>query len=175
MRNHTPLGETPEPAAENDLARLRRGLPWVIAQITLIGLSALSAARFPHIALWPLSSGIARSAAGNLLVLVGVAIALWARYTLGRSFSPLPEPAATHALVTRGPYRVVRHPIYLASVVLALGFALQSVSFLALVFPVALAFVVDRKANIEEQVLVARYPRYRDQMQRVRKLIPWLY
>jgi protein-S-isoprenylcysteine O-methyltransferase Ste14 len=88
--------------------------------------------------------------AGLVVQFCGVVICLWSLITLGRSFG---FAAADRGLVQRGPYRIVRHPIYASYVVLALGYLLQSFSLrnLAVVL-LATACNVGR-IRAEEQVL----------------------
>jgi protein-S-isoprenylcysteine O-methyltransferase Ste14 len=63
--------------------------------------------------------------AGLGVQLVGLVICVWALSALGRSFG---FAAADRGLVRRGPYRVIRHPIYASYVLLQLGYLLQSIS-----------------------------------------------
>jgi protein-S-isoprenylcysteine O-methyltransferase Ste14 len=62
---------------------------------------------------------------GLALQLAGVIIALWSLTTLGRSFG---FAAADRGLVSRGPYALVRHPIYASYVLLLAGYLVQSFS-----------------------------------------------
>ena len=62
---------------------------------------------------------------GLALQFAGVVIVLWSFFALGRSFG---FAAADRGLVQRGPYRIVRHPIYASYVLLQLGYLLQSIS-----------------------------------------------
>src|SRR4051812_12768420 len=48
---------------------------------------------------------------GDLILCVGLFIALWARVTLGGNWSARVTLKENHELIRRGPYRVVRHPI----------------------------------------------------------------
>lgn len=63
--------------------------------------------------------------AGTVLQLIGVAIVVTCILTLGRSFG---FAAADRGVVTRGPYTVVRHPMYSSYLLLETGFLLQSLS-----------------------------------------------
>jgi protein-S-isoprenylcysteine O-methyltransferase Ste14 len=114
---------------------------------------------------WGLSAGLA-------LQLVGVLIALWSLTTLGRSFG---FAAADRGLVSRGPYAIVRHPVYAAYVLLLAGYLFQSVSVRnALVALLAIGCDVGR-IRAEERVL-AQNPAHSDYRRRVRwKMVPGLW
>ena len=53
-----------------------------------------------------------RGVIGLVMTLAGVAFTIWARVRLGRNWSGTVEVKQKHELVRRGPYRIVRHPIY---------------------------------------------------------------
>ena len=90
--------------------------------------------------------------AGASLQMVGLAWQVTAKMALGRSFGLLP---AARGLVTRGPYRVVRHPIYLGYLVAHIGFLLSNFSLRnLLVLALLYAAQVIRMAR-EESVLKA--------------------
>jgi protein-S-isoprenylcysteine O-methyltransferase Ste14 len=59
---------------------------------------------------------------GLALVTVAACLSMTSLFTLGRRFGVRP---ALRGLATRGPYRVVRHPIYLAYVLSDIGYNLQ--------------------------------------------------
>jgi protein-S-isoprenylcysteine O-methyltransferase len=109
------------------------------------------------------------------LAVCGIGFSIWARLTLGENWSSSPTIKQDHALVVRGPYRAVRHPIYTGLLVALLGSALQHGlvrSFLAvLVFGVGLWL----KVSVEEQFMVHRfgeqYLRYRKDVSAV---VPFL-
>jgi protein-S-isoprenylcysteine O-methyltransferase Ste14 len=109
---------------------------------------------------------------GLVLQFCGVVICLWSFAFLGRSFG---FAAADRGLVQRGPYRVVRHPIYASYLLLQTGYLLQSLSVRNLVVVVlAMACNVGR-IRAEERVLKtnAAHPAYR---KRVRwRLVPGIW
>jgi protein-S-isoprenylcysteine O-methyltransferase Ste14 len=95
--------------------------------------------------------------------LVGLLICVWSLAALGRSFG---FAAADRGMVRRGPYRVVRHPIYASYVLLQLGYLLQSISVRnALVMLFASSCNVGR-ALAEERLLAnnGQYDTYRAQV-----------
>ncbi len=103
--------------------------------------------------------------AGLLLQLLGLAICILSLAFLGRSFG---FAAADRGLVRRGPYSLVRHPIYASYFLLQFGYLLQSISVRnALVFSFAMSCNVGR-ALVEERLLMANgsYGAFRAQ-------VPW--
>ena len=121
----------------------------------------------PHnlITFWP----------GFMLVLAGIALSITARVSLGGNWSGIVTLKQDHELIRKGPYRLVRHPIYTGLVVAVLGTAVAQ-GELRSVFAVALvAAALVRKIGIEEAFLMqefgAAYDRYRRE---VPALIPFL-
>jgi hypothetical protein len=90
---------------------------------------------------------------------------------LGRSFSVMAE---ARQLVTAGVYRHVRHPLYLAEEIAAVGCAMQFFSLWAVLLLAAqIAFQLRRMAN-EERVLTQSFPEYARYRQNTARLIPGL-
>jgi protein-S-isoprenylcysteine O-methyltransferase Ste14 len=78
-------------------------------------------------------------------------------------------------LVTRGAFRYVRHPLYLASILVYLGVAVSTLSILALAMFVVIVLFYDFLATYEEELLVARFgEEYRAYMARTGKWLPGL-
>jgi protein-S-isoprenylcysteine O-methyltransferase Ste14 len=108
----------------------------------------------------------------TLLVLFGSAAAVIALVRLGRSFSMMAE---ARRLVTSGPYRFVRHPLYLAEELAIIGISMQFFSLSsAFVLAVHIAFQLRRMYN-EEAVLTETFPEYAAYQQRTARLLPGIY
>lgn len=90
--------------------------------------------------------------AGVAIQTCGIAWQLLAKATLGRSFGVLP---ATRGLVTRGPYRVVRHPIYLGYLVGHVGFLLSNFSLQNLLV-LALLYAAQTVRMLREEAVLKR-------------------
>ena len=58
---------------------------------------------------------------GAVVYAAGLALLFWVHLVLGRNWSPILEIRREHMLITGGPYRFVRHPLYLAFYILAIG------------------------------------------------------
>ncbi len=108
----------------------------------------------------------------GLLVVSGIAFQILAKLTLGRCFGLLP---AIRGIVVRGPYRLVRHPIYTGYLLTHLGFFLVATSWHnLLVYAVLYACQVMR--ILDEETILSTDATYRAYKQRVRwRLIPGIF
>ena len=150
-----------------------RGGWWVVGQIGLIGIYALAL-----VGTEPVTEGIglgfARST-GFALAAVALVIGIWSLIVLRRSLSIYPAPLSDAELVLRGPYRLVRHPIYLAVILGTVGLALATLNPTALVSAVVFVPFFMAKSGHEEDLLIERYPEYREYRSTVSyRLIPWV-
>ncbi len=107
---------------------------------------------------------------------LGGALAAWALWTMPpRQLRFFPELAGQARLITHGPYRWIRHPMYLALLItlVALVFAKPTPDRIA----IWLALVADLllKLRYEEQLLAARFPDYEAYRRRTKRIIPFLY
>ncbi len=104
-----------------------------------------------------------------------VALMVWARLTFGRrSFHAAADPTEG-GLVTSGPYRFVRHPIYTAVVLFAAAGALAHPSLRSAgLATVVLAGAVTRMLA-EERLLRERFPEYTEYARRTKRMIPLLF
>ena len=91
---------------------------------------------------------------------------------LGRSFSILPE---ARKLVAAGPYRVIRHPLYLAEFISMLGIMLQYRQPWAAAIALGTVVLQIRRMGFEEAVLRRNFPAYGAYQQSTARLIPGLY
>jgi protein-S-isoprenylcysteine O-methyltransferase Ste14 len=108
----------------------------------------------------------------TVLTFIGTAGAVVALGQLGRSFSVMAE---TRQLVTSGPYRLVRHPLYLAEQIAIIGVFIQYASvWTGLLLAVQIAFQLRRMQN-EETILTASFPEYIEYRQTTARLIPGVY
>lgn len=114
---------------------------------------------------------------GCLLALAGAALILRSRAELGPAWSFVPKADQGTDLVTTGPYRLVRHPIYLGLILLAMGEALAFGSWPALM--IVLSGIVPTfawRARAEEKLLSRSFgERYAVYRQRTKMIIPHLF
>jgi protein-S-isoprenylcysteine O-methyltransferase Ste14 len=109
---------------------------------------------------------------GTVIGVIGLFFAIISLGTLGRSFGVFPE---ARRLVTRGPYRWVRHPLYLAEIVSAFGWLLVNFSiFTAINFLVFIGLQYWR-AIFEERTLAAEFPEYGDYRTHTWRILPGIH
>jgi protein-S-isoprenylcysteine O-methyltransferase Ste14 len=110
--------------------------------------------------------------AGDLMLGAGLLFAIASVAFLGRCFGVLPD---VRGLVTRGPYRLVRHPLYLGELTASLGIVLGAQrwapAFGAWLVCLSLQLV---RTKYEERSLRAEFPEYAPYADRTKRLIPGL-
>jgi protein-S-isoprenylcysteine O-methyltransferase Ste14 len=111
---------------------------------------------------------------GTLLFAGGIALAIWARLHLGRNWGMPMTQRAEPELVTSGPYRFVRHPIYTGLLTAMLGTALID-NLLGLIVVAVLVAYFYYCGTVEERNLTATFPKaYPEYKSRTKMLIPFL-
>lgn len=112
---------------------------------------------------------------GFMLTLVGFAVAIWARFVLGRNWSATITIKQDHEIVRRGPYALVRHPIYSGVLLAMFGTAIHFGKFRGLI-AVALTFSGWwLKSRMEEAFLLEEFgEKYREYQREVKALIPFV-
>jgi len=81
-----------------------------------------------------------------------------------------------HELITSGPYRYIRHPMYTAFIIFLISIPIALGSFIATVVSLAWPVLLIYRIGIEEKMLVDHLPGYKEYMERVKyRLIPKIY
>lgn len=124
---------------------------------------------------WPVSlpGASPRVVVGVLAIAAAVALAFLALAAMrGDTFSVMPEPVAGGRLCRRGPYALVRHPMYSAVLLGGLGaVAVWPLAWKAACL-IALAAVLAAKIRREERLLAKAYPEYADYRRSTGALLP---
>jgi len=94
---------------------------------------------------------------GVVVFVGGIASAIWARIHLGRNWGMPMTQKAEPELVTSGPYRLVRHPIYSGLLAALLGTALAT-NLIGLIIVVVLGGYFYYSSSMEEKNLTATFP-----------------
>jgi protein-S-isoprenylcysteine O-methyltransferase Ste14 len=114
----------------------------------------------------------ALEAVGTIAFVSGLALAVWARVYLGRNWGMPMTERAEPELVTSGPYRFVRHPIYSGILLGILGTALAVNLFYLIPLAVMTAYFVF-SAVVEERLMTVSFPdAYPEYKAHTKMLIP---
>jgi protein-S-isoprenylcysteine O-methyltransferase Ste14 len=111
---------------------------------------------------------------GAILLVGGIGLLWAAHHHLGLSFHSLVGVKDEHALVDTGPYKLIRHPIYLAYLANYLGGGLLAGNLVLTVVPVIMfGLLVLMRMGKEEAILIDQFgQRYLDYMQQTSRLLP---
>jgi protein-S-isoprenylcysteine O-methyltransferase Ste14 len=106
---------------------------------------------------------------------LAVALMVWARLTFGqRSFHAAANPSAG-GLVTTGPYRLIRHPIYTAACLFGWSGILAHWSAINVMLGALLFAGAVGRMLCEERLISEIYPEYRDYAQSTKRMVPYIF
>lgn len=113
---------------------------------------------------------------GSVLTVTGLLGAIWARINLGRNWSGYVTYKEDQTLVTTGPYRFVRHPIYTSMILMFIGTILYDGSLFVSIFFVILTISFILRTRKEEEIMIRLFgEKYTNYMKRTKRLIPLIY
>lgn len=113
--------------------------------------------------------------AGMVVLIAATLLHVNSMKHLGENYSPCFDSHRPFRLVKQGPYKYVRHPIYLANILLCAGYSLASCSLWVLAFSGYGAFKMVRALEEEESYLSKTFPGYEKYRAKTSRLIPFIY
>jgi protein-S-isoprenylcysteine O-methyltransferase Ste14 len=135
-----------------------------------LGIAILSA-----VALTFQNSFLAVGVVAIAVQILAALLMLWARLTFGlRSFHASADPTEG-GLVTSGPYRYLRHPIYAAILYFFGAGILSHISLSNVLFGLGLTIGLFMRIFAEENLVRERYPAYADYASRTKRIIPFVF
>lgn len=146
-------------------------IPWPPILLAGVIAAAMALERLAPLA-WPGVDDLATRLVGRGIGLAGIALFIWSAWTLHRHGTTLHPDKAANALVTDGPFRLRRNPIYLSHLLILLGIAELTKNVWFVILAAAYAAMVTWLAILpEERHLEARFgDAYRDYKERTRRL-----
>ena len=113
--------------------------------------------------------------AGLLLLVAGLAIAVWARVHLGTNWTAQPAIRENHTIVRTGPYAFVRNPIYTGLLTGLIGTAIATGTVLSFLIVLVIFVLFLVKIRMEEQFLIEEFgEEYEKYRREVKALVPWV-
>jgi protein-S-isoprenylcysteine O-methyltransferase Ste14 len=162
---------------DEKLDRMREGVV-IMIMLRLFGLAAMgsfvaylidpawmtwSAVRLPTCLRW----------AGIGLALLAGGLLLWTFHSLGRNLTDTVVTRRNHNLVVKGPYRWVRHPLYVAALLAFLGNSLASANLFLFASGLMVVLLLVIRTRTEEKNLILRFgDAYLDYMKRTGRFFP---
>lgn len=115
------------------------------------------------------------TAIGLILLVLASGLLIWSVAAMSKSrLRILPDPAAKAKLVTAGPYKHIRHPMYTSLILGTLGLVLIHPTWERIATWLLLIFVLMVKLNYEEALLGRKFPEYAAYKRRSYMLFPYL-
>ncbi len=146
------------------LSNFSKSLLFVIVQFACLGLIALTGPLFPS------------NAVLLVLELLGIGLGIWAILAMRiGNFNIMPDPLKHSQLVTSGPYRMIRHPMYLAILLTTLPLIIYSFDIFRLAIWLVLLIDLIFKLVYEENLLSEKLVGYDRYIERSFRLFPYIY
>jgi protein-S-isoprenylcysteine O-methyltransferase Ste14 len=86
-----------------------------------------------------------------------------------------PAPADHAILISHGPYRIIRHPMYTSLFLLAATLVIAEFSIIRMIAALIMAADLWFKMNYEEKLLLEKFPGYKNYILKSRKILPYIY
>jgi protein-S-isoprenylcysteine O-methyltransferase Ste14 len=109
-------------------------------------------------------------------IFLSILLLAWAIMTMRKSrLNILPDPHTNAILISNGPYRFIRHPMYTAILLGSSGLLFSQFTWFRLLIVVALAIVLVVKLTWEEKMLSHKFENYKQYRKQTYRLIPFIY
>jgi protein-S-isoprenylcysteine O-methyltransferase Ste14 len=144
----------------------------VLRNLSLVALLLMTAAMLGLLAMRSLFAS-APVAVGVQVIALGLMV--WARATFGRRSVHAGADPTPGGLVTTGPYRLIRHPIYTAVCLFGWAGVLSHWSLLAASLGILLLVGALGRMLCEERLVIQAYPEYRRYAQITKRMVPYVF
>jgi protein-S-isoprenylcysteine O-methyltransferase Ste14 len=109
---------------------------------------------------------------GDFLIGCGIAFSIYSLSHLGKNFSVIPQ---ARKLVQNGPYKIVRHPLYIGELMSSFGVVLVTITFSRMLFFFCLVLCQVYRAYQEEKILANVFPEYQSYQSKTARFIPGIF
>ena len=110
-----------------------------------------------------------------IVQLLSFCLMIWARIIFKLRSFHLTGNTTKGGLVTNGPFRWLRHPIYAAVIYFAWACLIAFPKFETLIFVIFITGGLFTRMLLEEKALNKEYPEYVEYSKRTKRLIPFIY
>jgi protein-S-isoprenylcysteine O-methyltransferase Ste14 len=111
-----------------------------------------------------------------IIIGLGASLAAWALWLMKvGTLNIFPEVTKQAQLVTSGPYKFIRHPMYLSVLMLTAVIVANNLSLYKLIIWLVLLIDLNMKLVYEEKLLSKHFKQYHEYMKKSKKLVPYFY
>jgi len=111
-----------------------------------------------------------------IIELVAIVYVIWAIVSMKlNNINVLPDLKKEAKLVKSGPYRLIRHPMYLATIIVFTTLLISKFSYFRLAAYLVIWIDLILKLNYEENLLKQAFEEYKDYQKNTYRLIPFIY
>jgi protein-S-isoprenylcysteine O-methyltransferase Ste14 len=111
-------------------------------------------------------------------LLLGISgfLAFWAMYVMKYgNFNIVPIPVDKGVMISQGPYKVIRHPMYTSIFIFAIALLAGQLDYYKLIISLILVADLVIKMIFEEGLLCKHYLDYKDYMNKTKRVIPFVW
>ena len=111
-------------------------------------------------------------------LLLGISgfLAFWAMYVMKYgNFNIVPTPVDKGVMISQGPYKVIRHPMYTSIFIFAIALLAGQFDYYKLIISLILVADLVVKMIFEEGLLCKHYPGYKYYMKKTKRVIPFVW
>lgn len=114
---------------------------------------------------------------GAIIIVIGIILRITGAITLGKYFSLHIEIANNHKIIKKGIFRYIRHPMYLASLMIGMGAVIMFASWIGLIVYLLIFIpIFVHRIKLEEKYLLRRFDdEYRRYIKQTAALIPGIW
>ncbi|MCX7821546.1 MAG: isoprenylcysteine carboxylmethyltransferase family protein [Brevinematales bacterium] len=113
---------------------------------------------------------------GIFLTIIGLALLVWAHNTLKDNFTTTVLIKENHKLIKNGPYKYIRHPMYLSYLVFFTGLTFVSANYLFGILANSIILsLITLRLPLEEKILSQRFEEYKDYSKKVARFLPFIW